>query len=877
MSRLRPYVLSAKKRLAEGHERLKLRHQAGGSGVEVCAAIADLRDEVLLGLCEAVLAGFGPQAALKISGQMTLVAHGGYGRRDVAPYSDVDLMILRAPGPLDQLGTVAEQLFRDVFDAGLTLGHSVRTAKDACKLACQDATIASSLIESRFLAGSVSLYTDFIRKFQTQIRRRAGAILAATEQARSEERLKFGETVFLLEPNVKRSRGGLRDLQLIRWTGMARYGATEPDRLRQQGVLSEDDFLALRQATEFLLRLRNELHFGAGKSSDVLDRAEQVRIAPLFGCEATAGMLPAEQFMRVYFRHTDRVSHVVNSFLGKARAANGLQTAWTLLFGHRVAGGYVAGPSELLAGRRAVARLRGNLVEIVRLVDLANLYDKQIAPQTWDLVRQEAARLPADEPVPAEAVRQFLSIVSHPTRLGASLRGLHEVGILERFIPGFSHVRGLLQFNQYHKYTVDEHLFRAVEWAAERITDTGPMGRVYRGIARKHVLHLALLIHDLGKGYEEDHCEVGLRIARETAQRLGLDADESELLAMLVHKHLRMNHLAFRRDTSDEHLVVRFAVEVGSPELLQMFYVLTAADLAAVGPDVLTGWKTEVLTDLYHRTMQHLAGESPSTSREEYLEDLRQAVRDCLGPQSAEEWYQHHLKLLPISYLQGTAAERIAEDLRLLSHLGSREVNVQCRYQPETGAVEFTVGTSEDIAPGIFHRLTGAMTSQGLEILSAQINTLADGLVLDRFWVVDPDYAGESPPQRLEQIDRALVNSLLKENGPPTFRRTWTIGGSNRPTLEQAETRVLVDNRTSASYTVIDIFTVDRRGLLYTITRTLFELGFSVWRAKIGTYFDQVVDVFYVTDQEGRKIEDAAPLQRARERLLEVIRSMENE
>lgn len=877
MSRVRPYVLAARKRLAQGYEELRLRHQAGAGGMTLCAAIADLRDEVVLGLYEAALESLGLEQGAQLARQIALVPHGGYGRRDVAPHSDVDLMVLCAPGKVEHVGVLAERLLCDVFDAGLVLGHSVRTAEEACKLAVEDATIASSLIESRFLAGSASLFSEFFRKFQAQVRRRAGAILAAMEQARLEERLKFGETVYLLEPNVKRSRGGLRDVQLLRWAGMARHGTPKPEELAARGLLSGDDSLALSQATEFLLRLRNELHFHADKSTDVLDRSEQVRIAALRGYAGTAGMLPVEQFMRDYFRHTDRVSRLVASFVAKARAAHPLRSLGTRVFGHRIPGGYIVGPAEILAGRKALDRLRGSIVEVMKLVHLANLYDKSIGLETWEVVRDEAARLPRDTEIPAEARRLFLALLTGPARLAELLRGLHEIGILEYFLPDFSHARGLLQFNQYHKYTVDEHCIRAVERATDLLADRGPLGRVYRGIERKGVLHLALLIHDLGKGFEEDHCEVGLRVARQTAERLGLDAEESDILAFLVHKHLRMNHLAFRRDTSDEQLVVQFAVEVGSPEPLQMLYVFTASDVAAVGPDAWTGWKAEVLTDLYHRTMQTLAGESPSTSREEFIEDLRQAVRDAVGQEAAQEWFLRHIGLLPISYLNSTAPEQVAEDLRLLARLGPREVQAQGRYQPETRTLQFTVGTTEDMAPGIFHRLTGALTSQGMEILSAQINTLADLLVLDRFWVVDPDYAGQPPSDRLEQINRALVNALLTEGQQPTFRRTWTLGGSDRPTHAHAQDRVLVDNHTSGNYTVIDIFTVDRRGLLYTITRTLFELGYSVWRAKIGTYLDQVVDVFYVTDQQGRKVEDPAKIQHTRQRLLEVIEAMKVE
>lgn len=876
MSGLRPSVQEAKQRLAQGHEQLKRRHQEGSPGVELSAAIADLRDEVLLNLHRAALRDLGLGETDALQGQIALVAHGGYGRRDLAPYSDVDVMVLHAGTRRDQLGPLAERLLCDVFDAGMVLGHSVRTIEEACRLACQDATICSSLIESRLLAGSEPLFQRFREMFHRRVRGRESSLLPAVEAARDEERHKFGETTHLLEPNLKRSRGGLRDLQLLRWIGMIRYGTPEPAELHARGFLSEEDLLALRAAIEFLLLLRNEMHFHAEHSADVLARVEQVRIAQLLGYEASAGMLPVELFMRDYFRHTDQVSHVVSRFLQKAKSRH-QDTFWTIVFGHRVHEGYFVGPGRIMAGRQATERLRGNLGAIVQLVDLANLYNTQISPQTWDVVRREAGRLSASEPVSADALRHFLSLLERPSRLGEMLRALHEVGVLERIIPEFHHARGLLQFNQYHKYTVDEHSFRAVERATELASDPGPLGRVYRSITHKRTLHLALLIHDLGKGYPDDHSELGQRIAHKTAGRLGLEADETAALEFLVRKHLWMNHLAFRRDTGDEQLVVKFAVEVGTPEMLQMLFVLTAADVGAVGPDTWTSWKAEVLTDLYHRAMQHLAGESLGTRREEWLESRREMVRTWLGPDARQEWFARQVDAAPPAYLNTTDPHQIAADLRLLSRLKSGDVSAHGHYQPDTNTVQFTIGTSEDVAPGIFHRLTGALSSQGLEILSAQINTLPDRLVLDRFWVYDPDFAGQPPADRLERINQKLVESLKSEGKTPTFRRVWKMGGSKRPTAAVVQTRVQIDNATSDRYTIIDVFTLDRRGLLYTITRTLFELGCSVWRAKIGTYLDQVVDVFYVTDQAGKKLEDPGWLHQVRQRLLEVIVELEKE
>jgi [protein-PII] uridylyltransferase len=874
MCPLRPHVLAAKRRLAEGHERLKARHHAGGSGLEVCLAGSALRDEVILDLIHAAKADLESKHAAWLSSEVAFVAHGGYGRREVSPYSDVDLMILCSPHASNCVGPLAERLLCDVFDTGLVLGHSVRTPQEACQLALSDPQICTSLIESRLLTGSDTLFHEYQGAFRHQVRRRRSSLVTAIEKSRREERVKFGETVYLLEPNVKRSRGGLRDIQLLRWVGAARYATPQAEELAALGVLSEDDALALRRANEFLLWLRNEMHFHAGRPGDVLDRSEQIRIAGVLGYEDCAGLLKVEQFMRDYFRHTAQVSHIVNRFLDKARSPRRMEKVLTGLLGHKVQGGFRVGPHEIAATRNGLERLRGSLSGILELLNLASLYDKPISPETWEAVRQAAPTLARE--APPDAIELFLTLLKNPARLGELLRGLHEVGLLERFIPEFAHARGLLQFNQYHKYTVDEHLFLAVDQATDLLPDAGPLGQVYRRIVRKEVLHLALLIHDLGKGYPQDHSEMGRQIAEATAQRFRLEPRDAEDLKFLVHKHLLMNHLVFRRDTGDEQLVVRFAVDVGSPELLEMLYVLTACDLAAVGPGIWNNWKAEVITELYQRTMDHLAGETVGLDFQEQQARRRQAICEGLGDDQDKPWFVRQLDHLPASYVNGSPPQRIAADLRLLEGLATGDVHVQAEYQPETETVQVSVATHESITPGVFHKMAGALASLGLKILSAQINTLLDGLVLDRFHVADPDYAGQPPPERLDEIGQAVRQALRDStSGAPKFRRTWRLGGSRPPTVEMAPTRVQVDNNASDAFTILDIFTIDRPGLLFTISRTLFELGLSVSRAKISTFLDQVVDVFYVTDRQGQKVQDRKRLEEIRHRLLEVIEAVE--
>ncbi len=868
MSPLASHVQTAKRRLAEGFRWLKEQHGAGSGGVDLCAAVSDLRDAVLLELFEARIESLGASEAALVRDRIALVVHGGHGRREVSPFSDVDLMVLR-PRRDATIDAVAKGLFRDVFDAGLALGHSIRTPWEACGLAGQDACIATSLMESRLLVGDERLLGRFVRRLDRRVRRHRRALMVAIEKERVTERIRFGETAYLLEPNVKRSRGGLRDLRLLRWIAKTRYDLAGADELLGAGLLSEDDHGALTAAREHLLWLRNELHFHAGKGSDVLDRSQQLRIAGQLGYPPATGMLPVERFMRDHFRHTDQVSHVVERFLANARIRGPVVRVTAALCGHRREGGFYVGPAEISVTRQGAKRIRRDLAAVMQLMDLANLYDKPIDAETWELVRQEAD-ICGWELTPA-AIGHFRSLLGHPGRLGRLLRLMHEVGLLERFVPAFGHARGLLQFNQYHKYTVDEHCLRALEAAADFQAEEGLLGEVYRRIRRKDVLHLALLIHDLGKGLPEDHCKVGARLARETAGLLGLDGEDSSAVEFLVEKHLLMNHLALRRDVHDERLVVRFAVEVGSAELLRMLFVMTAADLVAVGPGTWDSWKAELLGNLYQRALGHLAGEGLPGLQEEEMERRRERISLILPTGVERRWAVRQLGALPVGYLAGSTDRRIVAELEILGKVTEGEVIAEAEWQAETETVRVTVGAREDVTAGIFHKLAGALAAKGLEVLSAEIATLADGLVLDRFEVADPDFAGQPPGDRLIEIVEAVRESLTVAGDPdPSFRKTLSVGGNWEPKSSVARTRVQVDNSTSADCTVLDIFAADRPGLLYRIARALHEAGLCVQRARIGTVMDQVVDVFYVTDEDGKKIENEFRLQEIRGRLMEV-------
>lgn len=869
-----PAVLAARERLAQQRQKIRRQHAAGSPGIQVCAHLADLLDSLVLELFQAALADV--DGGEELGDQLALVAHGGYGRRDVAPYSDVDLMLLHPPKWDSRVEPLAKRLVMHIGDAGLQLGFSVRTPAQACRMAADDVTVFTSLAEHRYIFGSLDLFTRFADKLRRQATRRSASVLASIDLSRGEERRQYGESVYMLTPNIKRSQGGLRDIQLVRWIGFTRWGQSSLSGLRRAGVLAEDDYRALHDAREFLLRLRNEMHFHAGKSQDVLDRAEQVRLAELYDYRGQEGVLPVEQFMREYFRQTGAVWRTARYVRESARPQRPALRMFAPLLAHRMERDFLVGPLHIAATRRGLEKLQGDLTEVLRLMDLANFTDKRIESATWKTIRASFHNRQVEE-LPPEAARRFISLLSQRAQLPELLRRLHELGVLEQIVPGMAHARGLLQFNEFHKYTVDEHCLRAVECAAEFHHDSGPLGEAYRGVKQKHLLHLALLMHDLGKGFDEDHSDVGARLAEEAAQRLNLPEREGDTLRFLVHKHLIMSHLAFRRDIDDPAVPLQLAVEVGSPRLLQMLYVLTCADLAAVGPGVLNQWKVQLLTELYRRTMSHVAGDAPGPGSREWLarrrDEARRLAERYAAPAGSAAWWDRQISALPPSYLHPASIAAVLEELERLRTLPPREAHAAGRFLPELDAVAYTVGADERITPGVFHKLTGALTSKGHNILSAEINTLADGLVLDRFYVQDLDFAGEPPPERIEEVCRRLAASLQDDSGKaPTFRKTWSSSSDAAAAeLTRLPTQVRIDNSTSENATIIDVFAHDRTGLLYTIGRTLFELDVSVRVAKIGTYLDQVVDVFYVTDTRGRKILDETRLTQIRRRLLGAV------
>lgn len=868
-NRLRPIVNEIRQELAEGRQQLREQHDRGLEGIRVCARFTAMVDAAVSKIYEAYLAEQPEALASELRARSSLVAHGGYGRRQQSPYSDVDLMILYEGQRDSAICQLASRLTQDICDVYQNLGQSLRTTAEAIQLAREDAQIGTSLLESRHVVGNAELFAGYLEQMKAMREKRSQILAKSFIAERRAERLEYGETEYLLEPNVKRSRGGLRDLHLLRWLWYLKCGVAEPDRLFDMGLMSKFDHRRLMNAQNFLLRVRNEMHFDAGETRDALSRAEQLRVAEAFHYLGHEGRLPVEDFMRDYIHHTShvwRMTHRLSELMQPPPSR--ISRVLDPVLGRRTEGDYQIGRHEISATPRATTRLAHHREEVLKLVDLARRENKRISQDTWHFIYRTAPRY-SSEPRPA-VVARFMEMMAGTERLGEALRRLHEMGVLEKIIPAFSHAKMLLQFNQYHKYTVDEHCIRTVEEATHFAERDDILGELYRGLSDKATLHLALLLHDLGKGHEEDHSEVGRRIAVETAQRFVMSPTKAETLEFLVHRHLLMSQLGQRYDTSQPQLVAQFADEVRTSERLDMLFLVTCADLAGVGPDVLNSWKIEVMSELYRNAARRLAPEKDASLVEGNVD--REAIKKALNQAERDDpWFERQLAAMPDSFVSRRSPTFVADALRRLRSLEPRSGVAWSSYLPEIGMIEFIAGIDQGGGRAIFSSMAGALTSNRMQILAAETNMLADGLMLIRYVAHVPEEPGPPPPYQLEEINRALVDSI-DLNGPPVFPK---IRGREQKeaaaALTSAPNEVRVNTTLSEMGTVIEVFTVDRRGLLYRLARSLHDIGLLIGFAKIGTRLDQVVDVFYVTERDGTKPVEESRLNEIREKLLAAV------
>ena len=855
-------------RLARHRERVQRLRQSmherfdqGVDAVELVQALALQTDGFLVELFDEAAERSVTSGSL--SEQGAILAVGGSGRAELAPGSDVDLLFLDS-GHGESFVEFSSQAVRDCWDVGLQLGHGVHTLGGAIALAGSEIEFATAAVEARWLWGDRGLAESFRQAFQRRVvAGRMSRFFRDCLEARRAEWARHGLSASELVPDVKRSPGGLRDVHLVRWLGFCRHGTTDIEELVACGALLPREREVLVDGHRMLTGIRVDLHLEAGRGQDVLTRDEQLRLAESRGAEGVAGQRPVERFMQDYFRHTTGLARVAERFAERNRPPRLVETLADWWCIPRRSGPFRINRRTIDVAGTERDELEWTLERSLRLFEAAATYGVDPSHRLLDTLT-DAVR-DWDPEITESASRRFMSILGQTGHVGPILRQMFHTGVLDQLVPAVSHARCLMQFNQYHSFTVDEHSFRAVEAAEALVEEQGPVGAAYRAIGRKDLLHLALLLHDLGKGFDEDHSEVGRRLALETAEGLGLDSADSDRLVFLVHRHLAMEQLATRRDISEPGLVMNFSQLVGSPETLRMLYVLTAADIIAVGPGKWTDWKAELLTELFDQALVVLGGERPRFRLEERLESIRQQVLECsVGDEEdverveLHEWTDGQLEGLSDQYLVSTPPETIAGDLGAVRQLRIDDVKVDGEYHPETGTVRLRVLVGGEYSEGCFHRIAGTLTALRLEVLAASISTGLDGVAIDRFHVVDHDFDGPVTEFRIREIGRAICEGVRREvRVRELSERHRVFGGPGRDEpVSNHPTRIVIDVESSPTRTIVDVFAHDRPGLLYIISRTLFQLGHSVELARISTHVDQVVDVFYVVDRNGEKIED---------------------
>ena len=858
-------VAHYRQRLTEIRELGRRLFEGGSPGIQTASSLCQAMDQLVLEIWRDTLR----ETPIKIVEQLqkhgAIVAIGGTGRGELCPYSDIDLLFLdggQASGPFRE---IQDRMTRTCWDAQLEPGASCRTVSQCIEDSKLDPKFASSLVEARLLWGSKPLFDQLTRAFRKQvIQRRQGQFIDDCVHERESE-WQGGRAVQELQPNIKTSSGGLRDLHLIRWVGYASFGVADIDALRLKGALEKEEAYILKQAWEFLTWLRIELHLSNNQAEEVFTRGDQLRVAEQRGYHDTETQRGVERLMQEYFRHTTQVSSITRRFVARNRSHSMMARMKDYLVSHRAEGvlqvGATVGCSE-----RGLAVVTRNLESVLRVYRLCASQGLQPSQFLEDGLKRAAPRLKTDTLSETEA-GCFMDILKYGKALPQVLRSMAESEILDIVLPEYTRIRCLMQFNPYHHFTVDEHTIQAVEVATNFPPDSGPLvQQVYRELQNKNLLHLAIILHDIGKGFVEDHCFVGERIAVEVAKRFHLPQSSSETLAFLVRWHLEMADIAFRRDHTDEAQIMPFSRLCETPERLQMLYALTVADVTAVGPGTWSTWKAQQIGEFYDRCFVILSGRHYGEYEASRLRRITGQVQEVLSlkaPEIPHEWIEKQLAGLSPYYFTCTEAERVAADLRILHRISADEVIVDSQYEPQTETVEYRIFTrNPEAAKGCFHRLAGVLTALRLSILSAEINTTREGVIIDSFHVRDRDFKGEPPVYRRDAVTQAMQAALLrKQTIEYLFQKNRRFGATLAlPFGIETPTRVRIDSSSSDSRTIIEVFAHDRTGLLYSVSRAINRLNLSVDLAKIATHLDQVLDVFYVRELDGSKVTGEARL-----------------
>ncbi|HEU4388301.1 MAG TPA: [protein-PII] uridylyltransferase [Blastocatellia bacterium] len=848
-------------------ERLRIRHRFGLPGSEIVAGRSYVIDLVVCRVCQLAASDLDLTEA-ELSG-FAAVALGGYGRKELCPFSDIDILFLYSGRKSQFIKKLVEPVLYILWDAGLTVGHSFRSVSECVSIAKEDIVSRNAMSEARLITGSQELFRRFIRELDETVfkkKRETDAFVEEMKLQLNSRYEKFGSTVCLQEPNVKESAGGLRDLHSVLWVGHTRYGCRGLDDLRAQDHISGAEYGAARRAYDFVLRVRNEAHFATGRHTDLLTLDLQPTLAANLGYERRRGLQASELFMRDYYQRASQLHSFAEDFLARAFQVNrgGWKSALSRSTASKSKEKYVV-KQGWLQPRGGLSDFEINPLKILEAFSVAQSEGVSLSTELKLAIRRSLPGIDRRIRESAAAGRAFVDLLRKPGRVAATLRSMHETGFLGRFLPEFGRITFLVQHDFYHRYTIDEHSLKTTEaldrlangFAGEtdRFAHADRFAKVLGEIKDTAPLYLGLLLHDIGKGHGGGHVAKGVRIAERVCSRVGLEQGAAQRVIFLVRQHLLMSHLSQRRDTTDEGLVEEFARTVRDLESLNLLLLLTYGDMSGVGPGVWNDWKASLLWDLYAGAKSVLAGGSTTRSDPDRREKLKQKVALLVLPEFLPSEVERHFAMMPERYLRVTDPDQIARQLRLVRQLDSQSLVTAWKIGADRHFTELTVCTRD--SAGLFARIAGTLTASGLNILSADLNTREDGVVIDTFRV--SEVGGHQPVKsdRWPKIEANLSDAIegRLEVGEAVERwRAKVRRPRRRSTRPPVQPNVRFDSESSAVSTVVEVRAEDAPGLAYTISSTLSHLGLDITFAKIATDKNQALDVFYVTDSDGQKL-----------------------
>ncbi|NNL34282.1 MAG: [protein-PII] uridylyltransferase, partial [Silicimonas sp.] len=791
--------------------------------------------------------------------RLTLLAVGGYGRGEMAPYSDVDLLFLMPWKITPWAESVIESMLYIFWDLHMKVGHSSRSVKDCIRLGRDDFTIRTALLEHRYLVGDESLAARLDKRLKKDLFHRTEAQFIEAKLAERDERhRKQGGQRYMVEPNVKEGKGGLRDLQALFWIGKYIHGVDNASDLIGLGLLNREEYEQFAAAENFLMAVRCHLHLAADRAMDQLTFDMQVEIAERMRYVDKAGRRAVEHFMHDFFRHATVVGELTRIFLTalEAKHVKSAASPFTMFRRKRkLRAGYTLKQGRLTVTRpKSFFRQKLNLLAVFEEA-LRSGY--LIHPDVMRLIRTNLDMIDDEMRSSPDANRLFLDLLLKHGNPERALRRMNELGVLAAFIPEFAPVVAMMQFNMYHHYTVDEHTIQCISSLAqiergELVEELPIASRILKEGVNRKVIYAALFLHDIGKGRDEDHAILGAQIARKVAPRLGLNKAECETVEWLVRYHLLMSDMAQKRDLSEPRTVRDFAKAVKTRKRLDLLTVLTVCDIRGVGPGVWNNWKAQLIRSLYRQTALALDHGLEAVNRDSAETEAKKKLRAALADWDKKD-LRHETARHYGPYWQGLPTDAHIVFANLLKGIETHEIRLDLNPDEDRDATRICFALADH--PGIFSRLAGALALVGANVVDARTYTSSDGFATAVFWVQDADghpYEADRLPRLRRTIERTFHGEVLPRKSLADKDKM-----KKREKAFNVPTSISFDNEGSEIYTIIEVDTRDRPGLLYDLTRTLAESNVYIASAVIATYGEQVVDTFYVKDMFGLKFHSA--------------------